>query len=257
MRTRQGDGTAARAAQTLLQGIRAGLLAATLSVAATTGVSAGETAKNIVLELFTSQGCSSCPAADSLLGKFAKRDDVIALSFHVDYWDYIGWKDTFASKETTNRQKMYGRALNQKYVYTPEIVIGGAMHMTGSDGRGIEHAVTAALTRPPDPAQIEIKKSGDGFEVRLAPGPIKGADVWLFDIDRQNTVAIDRGENTGRRLTYHHVVRRIEHLGRCSGEAESFKLDAARARKAGRDGLVVLVQPPGLGPVLGAAEVWF
>ena len=257
MRIRQKDGMFVRPIHELIDAVRTGLLAAGLFALTASAVSAGENTKNVVLELFTSQGCSSCPAADSLLGEFAKRDNVIALSFHVDYWDYIGWKDTFASKETTDRQKAYGRALNHKYVYTPEIVVGGPRHMTGSDSRGIERAIKAALAGQPDAAQIEIAKTGGELEVRLAPGPIKGADVWLFDIDRKHTVAVERGENTGRKLSYHHVVRRIEHLGRCSGQAEAFKLDAARAQKAGRDGLVVVVQPPGQGPVLGAAKVWF
>jgi len=167
------------------------------------------------VELFTSQGCSSCPPADRLLGKLARRPDIVALSFHVDYWDYIGWKDRFASKATTERQRAYARTLKQRYVYTP-------------DG---------------------------GLEIRLAAAKLEAgaADVTVFAYDRQHSTPVGRGENEGRRLDNFNVVRRFEVVSRWNGAEAHWTVPADRFEPG--QGLAVIVQQPDHGVVLGCAKV--
>ena len=212
-----------------------------------------------VVELFTSQGCSSCPPADKYLGQLAQRKDLIALSFHVDYWDYIGWKDTFALPESTARQRRHGRSLNSRYVYTPEMVIDGIVDVVGSEHVEVEKTIAKAristfnnlpvslLAMDRDHATIKIgQRSG-----------MPSADVWLIEFDKEQTVDVRRGENTGRQLIYHNVVRSIRRVGNWSGNATEMPVDLAAIREVGRDGCVVIVQKEQGGPVFGAARLQF
>ncbi len=211
-----------------------------------------------VVELFTSQGCSSCPPADTFLGELAERDDLIALSYHIDYWDYIGWKDTFATSETTARQHAYGRTLSQRYVYTPQMVIGGRDHAVGSK----RHAVLAAIdglglvAGAPD---MRLVTSADGtMKIKIAPGQVsQPADIWLVEYDRRHQVAIRRGENRGRTLEYHNVVRGLTRLGHWDGGSTELKADIKASKANGRDGCVVIVQEAGGGPILSAVKLPF
>src|SRR5216683_7128733 len=114
------------------------------------------------IELFTSQGCSSCPPADAYLGRLAKRPDIVALAYHVDYWDYIGWKDAFATRSTTERQRAYARVLKQRYVYTPEMVVDGIGHDTGRERGPIEALLAEAQRRAPRRATPELTRANDG-----------------------------------------------------------------------------------------------
>jgi len=219
--------------------------------------SAGENqSRATVLELFTSQGCSSCPAADRLFGKYASRDDIIALSFHVDYWDYIGWKDTFATKITTERQRGYGRSLSQRHLYTPEIVVDGRKHTVGSNGADIDQTIGNVRKAPRPIVSVGLKVEDGVLVTMLSSKKHHAAEIWLFEIDRKNDVSISRGENSGHVLSYHHVVRDIQSLGKWEGGEQSFSSDLKSAREAGRDGVVVVVQEYGQGAVLGAAQVW-
>ena len=141
------------------------------------------------VELFTSQGCNSCPPADAYLGRLAKRPDIVALSFHVDYWDYIGWKDPFASRETTERQRAYARVLKQRYVYTPEMVVDGIGHDTGREPAPIERLLAEAQRRSPRRATPELSRSGNGpLTIKLAAFDLggKSADVTLAVYDRRH-----------------------------------------------------------------------
>jgi len=219
-------------------------------------VLAGSDTRTTVLELFTSQGCSSCPSADLVLGEYAQRDDIIALSFHVDYWDYIGWKDTFASKETTDRQRGYGRALGQRHLYTPEMVVGGRAHAVGANRSGVDKLIGDELRTPPSGVALDLKVTEGQAVAALSSKSAVAAEVWLFEIDRRHDVEIARGENTGNVLTYHNVVRTIRSLGRWDGKRRQISEDLKAARRAGRDGIVVVVQTAGQGPVLAAARVW-
>ena len=214
------------------------------------------TSSPTVLELFTSQGCSSCPAADRLLGDYAVRGDTIALSFHVDYWDYIGWKDTFATKSSTGRQRGYGQSLSQRHLYTPEIVVAGASHTNGSDRAGIDKLIGEARAANRARVKVELTVSDSAVVAALSSPDPASAEVWLFEIDRRHDVEVRRGENSGKVLSYHNVVREIRRLGAWDGAPRNFSSDLKAAREAGRDGIVVVVQGSGQGAVLGAAQVW-
>ena len=210
-----------------------------------------------VVELFTSQGCSSCPPADVFLGELSQRDDIIALSYHIDYWDYIGWKDTFATPDTTARQRAYGHTLNQRYVYTPQMVIGGRSHVVGSQ----RHAVLAAIDNLGVGATSGLRLTatpGGGLKINIAPGQVsRPADVWLVEYDRRHKVAIRRGENRGRTLDYYNVVRHLKRLGHWDGSATELETDLNASRARGRDGCVIIVQEAEGGPILSAGRFKF
>ncbi len=214
--------------------------------------SAGDTAPTVV-ELFTSQGCSSCPPADRFMGELAQRGDIIALTYHVDYWDYIGWKDTFATTETTNRQRSYGRSLGQRYVYTPQMVVGGRVHKVGSDRMAVDMAVDEDRRH----RQIAIdarQTGGDKVTVSIPAGEGSG-DVLLMRFDHKHTVDVGRGENAGRELSYYNVVRDFRRVGVWSGDAVQLDLTVAELQDGGRDGCAILLQAPGSGPILGATRI--
>jgi hypothetical protein len=198
-----------------------------------------------VIELFTSQGCSSCPAADKLIAEYAKDPTVIALSLAVDYWDYLGWKDTLALGGHTQRQRAYARARNDRQVYTPQVVIDGAVHALGSDKAAIERAIRQVREQQsPLTLPVTLVRDGDTMKVSV-PGAKDGraqAEVWLCPVSAAVPVAIARGENTGRTITYTNVVRRWIKLGDWSGKAESYSVPLKDIRADGIDAAVVMVQ---------------
>jgi hypothetical protein len=231
-----------------------GLLLATMMVFAVPATA--KSTSPVVLELFTSQGCSSCPAADQVLGKIAEEDGVIALSFHVDYWDYIGWKDTFASKVTTARQYDYAKSLGQRNVYTPQMVLGGQQHIVGSDEHGIRVAINQAKDKAASTASIDIQRSDDGLKLTVSGNGDGACEAWLFAFDRHHEVAVQRGENSGNKLAYTNVVRDVRLLGRWDGGDRSFSIRHDQITMQKRDGYVIVVQAKGQGPVLAAARHW-
>ena len=199
----------------------------------------------VVVELFTSQGCSSCPPANANLIKLSQRPDVLALSFAVTYWDYLGWKDSFDAPEYTDRQVAYEPPLGQQGPYTPQMVINGATTAVGVDLNEVEGLIGSAkpLMGP------AVTLQGGKVSVAAATAPNTGADVWLVRYDPNLVeVPVARGENTGRTLPHTHVVHMLQRLGGWSGTAQSFDLPAAAA------GLktAVLVQGPHGGPILSA-----
>jgi hypothetical protein len=230
------------------------------AMTATPPASAGE--PRAVIELFTSQGCSSCPPADRLIGDLSSDPSLIALSLPVDYWDYLGWKDTLALHGHTDRQRAYSLARGDREVYTPQVVVNGVMHVLGSDKVAIERAI--ALTRTnAAPLTLPVKMTvADGkVTVTVPAGEPRSAEVWLCPVTGNVPVKIGRGENSGRTITYHNVVRRWVKLGVWTGKAETFTLplsqlpDADFALKDISE-LAVIVQSgvaakPGL--MLGAA----
>jgi hypothetical protein len=204
------------------------------------------------IELFTSQGCSSCPPADSQLGKLSRRPDIVALSFHVDYWDYIGWKDPFASHETTERQRSYARTLRQRYVYTPEMVVDGIGHEPGVDHGPIDALLADASRRSPTRATPELARAPDGtLTIKLAAFRLDGgqADVTLAVYDRRHSTPVARGENSGRMIENFNVVRHFEIVGRWDGTAASWTVPPGRFQPG--QGMAVLVQRAGHGPMIG------
>lgn len=209
----------------------------------------------VVVELFTSQGCYSCPPAEAILGELADRDDVLALEFHVDYWDYIGWKDPFASPAFTNRQRAYRGALNARYVYTPQMVIDGRVDEVGSRRMAVDKKIRAAsdakqasaapivsLTRAPDGAvRVRVDGAADG----------KAYEIILAAFDDRHSTEVPRGENAGKTLVNRHVVRDFRTLGDWDGGPAERTVAAEDAVQA--DGLAVLIQEKDYGPIIANA----
>ena len=215
---------------------------------------ASATEARSVIELFTSQGCSSCPPADKLLGELARDPGIIALSFPVDYWDYIGWKDTLAQPSFTARQKAYASARGDGQVYTPQAVVDGLTHAIGSDRGEIATAQAAALGRK-GALSVPVRIVAAGGALKIDVGAAKGdaqrsAGLWLLRVAHERSVAIGRGENAGHSVTYTNVVRGMTKIGDWTGEARIFE---ASAPGGDSDGYVVLLQA-GNGPILGAAK---
>jgi hypothetical protein len=209
-----------------------------------------------VLELFTSQGCSSCPPADKLLRGFAERADLIALSFSVDYWDHLGWKDTLALPKNTARQKAYAKALGTGNIYTPQLVIHGAAQAIGSHKTDIDKAI-ADVRRDKSQRRVELAATRDGkrltIEVAAAPAgaPAINATVWLAVVAPLVEVDVKRGENRGRKLLYHNVVRDITPVGMWSGQMLRIDLPASVSSEPGAR-CAVIVQGEDGGRILAA-----
>jgi hypothetical protein len=232
-----------------------GLLAAMLAAA---GISAtAEAAPRAVVELFTSQGCSSCPPADELLAKLALDPNVIALSLPVDYWDRLGWKDTLARHAFTERQEAYADVRGDGQVYTPQAVVNGREHAVGSERSAIERAAAATTAGLDVPLQIEPGSDGIVISVGAAPGtPHAQGEVVLLPFYASRDVAIGRGENARRKVTYTNVVGDIRVVSGWTGAAVKQSVPAAALK--GYDGVVVLLQEGSVakpGAILGAARV--
>ena len=237
-------------------------IASSLALACLAGlVTPAEAEPRAVIELFTSQGCSSCPAADKLLAEYARDPSVIALSLAVDYWDYLGWKDTLALHGHSYRQRAYAKARGDRQVYTPQAVIDGAVHALGSDKPAIESAIRRLKEQNAPPTlPVTLEQRGDKLTVTVpAAKDEKGqAEVWLCPLTRSTPVAIGRGENTGHTLTYTNVVRGWIKLGDWSGKAEIFNVAIREIQAGNVDAAAVMVQSgvasaPKM--VLGAAQL--
>src|SRR5918996_2528138 len=205
----------------------------------------------IVVELFTSQGCSSCPPADVVLGELKGRPDILPLSFHVTYWDRLGWPDTFGLEESTDRQRTYVDLLGKEALYTPQMVIGGRIDVVGSQRGRVREAIELLATRRQPGLPIAVEES----VLRLGAGPSDDAMIWLFGVDHEHKVWIQRGENRGRVIRYHNIVREVTSLGRWSGEEMELVLPLKRLAAEGRDSAAVVVQRPGTGDILAASRI--
>ncbi len=229
-------------------------LALAMAFAAPGPVNAADDAPLTVVELFTSQGCSSCPPADKFLGELSKRDDLLALSVHVDYWDYIGWKDVFASPSNTRRQRRYAQKMGLRYVYTPQMVIQGTFDSTGSDRAKVLRKIAEA--KKLERLAVKISRAGDGVRVVIPAGNIRErATVWLAVFDSRHDVEIKRGENSGNTFRYHNVVRGMTRIGAWTGQQLDIVTKAADMPAQGRDSCVVIVQSLKTGRILGAARL--
>jgi hypothetical protein len=237
-----------------------------------------------VVELFTSEGCNSCPPAEAYIGELAGRNDVLALAFHVDYWDDLGWRDRFGLSQSVKRQRAYARSLRLSSVYTPEIVIDGRADFVGSNRSGIANALKERREGVP----VNLSVANGEAEVRLGPGEQgarqnapgekatsekapgetaqgatpssekasgarqAGGDVVLVAYLRKAVSAIGRGENAGRTLDEYNIVRAVVPLGRWDGGAQEFHAKLTSLPQDATD-VAVLVQSPGQGAVVGAA----
>jgi hypothetical protein len=208
----------------------------------------------VVVELFTSEGCSSCPPADALLGELAGRHDILPLAFHVDYWDYIGWKDPFASRAGTDRQYNYGHALGLKMVYTPQMVIGGSHDAVGSDEGAVSQAIEADASRMKLKISVWRDAQG-GYRVTIPAGDAASgpATVWLALYDHAHKTPVTRGENAGTTLTEFNIVREWRKIGEWNGKATEIALNLTPESDE-YDACAVLVQQNGFGPIQGAAS---
>jgi hypothetical protein len=217
-----------------------------------------EERRPVVVELFTSQSCNSCPPADAVLGELTARPDVLALSLHVDYWDYIGWKDPFAQRAYTERQRSYSRTLNQRFVYTPQIVVDGTLQGVGSESATVDKLIDKArriAAHGPAIAVTAADGGGDKRVVHVGDGKAAApAKVWLVFYDSKHETQVQAGENSGRRLSNYNVVRTLIPIGRWTGSAANFPVDL-EAIDADCDGAAVIVQTEETGPIIAAARI--
>ena len=218
--------------------------------------SAAEDARGLtVVELFTSQGCSSCPPADAFLGELAEREGVLALSFHVDYWDYIGWKDIFADAAYTRRQRDYAKNLGLRYVYTPQMVIQGSAHITGSDRSGVTERIERFKSTKQVPVTLRHEASGKlVVSIAAATGQTEAA-VWMVVFDDAHATEVRRGENRGRTLVDRNVVRGLHRIGTWTGKTLNLRVGLSGLTADPGDGCAVILQSTATGQVLGAAKL--
>ena len=209
-----------------------------------------------VVELFTSQGCSSCPKADAMLTRLSTRQDIVALAYHVDYWDYIGWKDTFGHADNSELQRDYAAAWGSSRIYTPQMVVNGSTNVVGSKS----HDVDAAIGKASLPLEVTLTEHGQMLVVDIpARAALPDAVVWLVTFIDRAEVEIDRGENSGRTLAYTHIVTGRQLLGMWDGsDGAHMKLPVSEIFSGATNGAVIMVQEErdGLpGPILGAASI--
>lgn len=200
-----------------------------------------------VIELFTSQGCSSCPPADKLVGTFADSPDILVLSFHVDYWNYLGWKDPYSSAEFTARQRDYARFLGSSNVYTPQAVVQGSYDVVGSYADRLKAAINKAKATD-NWVNVTLKKTGNSLSISLPSAKSEQSNILLIGFDKTSTNAVPRGENAGEKLTHRNSVTEIKNLGTWQGESLNKNAEIPKG-----DGTAVLIQSSKTGAILGAA----
>lgn len=213
-----------------------------------------------VIELFTSQGCSSCPPADKIVGELARDPNVIALSMPIDYWDYLGWKDTLADSRFSARQKAYSHTRGDRNLYTPQMIVNGSAQVIGSDRAAIENAIKSTgkaegVMSVPLSMTLSGKQINVSVEASEAATARRG-EIWLCSVSRAVPISIGRGENRGQQITYHNVVRNLVKVGDWNGAAGSWTIPLESISRDGVDAAVVYLQDGNRerpGPMLGAA----
>ncbi|MGH8336492.1 MAG: DUF1223 domain-containing protein [Gammaproteobacteria bacterium] len=211
-----------------------------------------------VIELFTSQGCSSCPKADVLLKTYAARPGVLALSLPVDYWDYLGWKDTFGSAKFSERQRAYAKFRGDGQIYTPQAVINGMSHVNGGSQKDIDAAIAASQAIL-SPNRVPIYFSMDGGNIIIETGTapagatVKEATVRLAWIQKSAEVAVGKGENEGKTLTYTNIVRDLTPVGTWTGQPLRIILARTALMRKELELVAVLLQQGKAGPIIAAA----
>jgi hypothetical protein len=227
--------------------LRSALLASSLSVGFVAAACAES--RPVVLELFTSEGCSSCPPAEAIVSELAQRSNVLALSFHVDYWDDLGWRDRYSLASATERQRVYARTLRLSSVYTPQAVIDGSRDIVGSQ----RTAVMEAVSRRREGVGTSVSVSGGIIQIHVGAGSdAASADVLLVGYLREATTPIGRGENSGRTLKESNIVLWLHELGRWNGKPREFETSVSELPQ-NVSNIAVLVQSVGQGAILGAA----
>lgn len=229
------------------------------------GDGSDQTPVSAVLELFTSQGCSSCPPADALFKSYVDRKDVVALTLPVDYWDYLGWKDTLASSKNSERQRAYAKSRGDGAVYTPQIVVNGAGHAVGSDAAAIERQIARTTLefdrrrvamrfwRASNMLVVEAAGANSADAERARSGKASEATIWLAAVQREAEVTIAKGENHGKSLKYYNVVEEMTPIGLWNGEPMRLQLPSQTFLKPGTYRYAVVMQQGTTGPIIGAA----
>ena len=197
-----------------------------------------------VIELFTSQGCSSCPPADKLAGDLARDPSLVVMSLPIDYWDYLGWKDTLASPKHTARQRGYARVRGDRQIYTPQMVVNGRVHALGSDKAAIERAIVTSRDGTAMSVPVKVIVSGGALKVNIAAeaGVHAPGEIWLCAVSRHVPVEIAKGENRGHTVVYNNVVRNWFKLGDWNGKAGSWSMPVAQFKTGDVDAAAVIVQ---------------
>jgi len=215
------------------------------------GLPAEAVERPVVVELFTSQGCSSCPPADAILGELSTQPGLLPLAFHVDYWNRLGWKDPYSSAEATARQRAYSHTLSLSTVYTPQMVIDGRFDAIGSDRRAVTRSIADAAKRPAS-VPLHITRDGDTLRLSVDAAEAGAGSLWVAAYDHRHTTKIGAGENGGRTLTEFNIVRNFQEIGSWTGAALALTLPVAKLE--GAEAVAMLLQSPD-GAVLGAASL--
>lgn len=222
------------------------------------GVNPSFSPQKNVLELFTSQGCDTCPPADKVLAWYAERPDVIALTLPVDIWDYLGWKDTLASDKNSERQKAYAKARGDGAIYTPQVVVNGIAGVKGSDPKAIDKAILKTeeeLQNERVPIRFWHERNSIVIEIADAPPGLENTDatIWFAVVQKKADVPVERGDNKGRTLTYTNIVREMLPVGSWDGKAKQLRLVRTAIMRPETEAAIVLLQQEKAGPILGAA----
>lgn len=208
---------------------------------------AAQSTQGVLVELFTSQGCSSCPPADAFLAQLTQAEGVIPLALHVDYWDYIGWRDTFAQERFTKRQRKYAKANADNMVYTPQMIVAGQTRVKGYDSG----AVLAGINVARSPITLTLSRQGENVQISASSDQPLAGDI-VVDLVRyfpKMTVQIERGENRGQAISYHNIVTSWQNVGEWTGTSPL----VMTTRATGDDPIVVILQEKGPGAVLASA----
>ena len=208
----------------------------------------------VIVELFTSQGCSSCPPADAFLETLKDKPGVVVLSYHVDYWDYLGWRDTLGSAEYSQRQYDYAHSRGDMNVYTPQTIINGRDHFVGSQRSRVSAGIADAQSTSSQWIDIAMSDNATDVMISIAAGePTKEATLWLMAFAPSITTEIKRGENAGSTIAYHNVVRKMVPAGMWHGEPAKIVLPKESVVPADCKGWVALLQEGKVGRIMGAA----
>jgi hypothetical protein len=240
-------------------GLRLALLvAAGVLVSAAARVSAGERMP-VVIELYTSQGCASCQPASRVLGEFARDPGIIALTFPITYWDYLGWKDVYAQPAFTARQRAYASLRGERQVFTPQAIVNGEPSMIRSDRNSLERALRRARAGSPVQVSVRSWEEGDRIFIDVGASSVTDAkaELWLLPVMRRRRIAIGGGENKGQAFDYINVVRGMHRIGPWTGHAAHYEVPRHAAQIAEADSYVVVLQGGNEGRptrILGAAK---
>ncbi len=239
-----------------MQAILLAFVFSVLTIGSAVAQSVSATPIRAVVELYTSQGCNSCPPADALLGKLSKRPDIMALSLPITYWDYLGWKDTLAKEDFTNRQTNYAYALRQGQLYTPQMVINGRAHALGSDKKAVNAVIEAVRWANKDLIPISVTLKGNRLVIEVGKGAAhqlgKEPTIWMAIVRPSVDVKITYGENRNNTITYYNVVRKLQSIGMWSGKSISRTIPARSTLRKGEK-CAVFIQQDKAGPIIAAA----